>query len=438
MEISESLKETIKLKRQQLKYTLARVSLLSGTKKSGKPFLSSSTLSAIEKGKLTGIKTETYEKLREILNLDVEQENGEQNKIKCAFGRCYWASPIINTLVKDTLEGTDSNEPLMINKIQFFGLNGREKSLKPIKTYNQEIDEGVDSFFTANEILPFLDEGKIDIAFLPVKTTEKIPGTMRLARIMNTIKGGVLVYVLCKDTEYSVLEEKTDEDIINMLAKPDIDHNDYQIVYPKDSIAQFVVEEYFSEIGITSFAVTSFTIQEFKDKVIKQIEDFFFTSKNFDSSNKKYFIFVGWDILVDHFKKEIERKKSEDNATLQYSSIKDYILEAYYFANKNAPFITMSYDCVTVTKKFDDLIKHEGLKELFKILIRNIAELERIKKLEEKKILKEKNNAGDDSNPRYRLINKYLNISNNKVKGDLKKINWEFLLYPEMYSKELI
>jgi hypothetical protein len=73
--------------------------------------------------------------------------------------------------------------------------------------------------------------------------------------------------------------------------------------------------------------------------------------------------------------------------------------------------------------KVDYVKNHKGFKTLLNILSKSVKELQSIKH--------------SNLNSRHRMIAAFLDMDKMFVDSVLQRINWEFLIYPEMYDKDL-
>lgn len=425
MEITSQIRETLINKRKELGLILTDVSNKSGKTKSGKPALSVSTLSAIERGKLTGLKEETFRLLADILKLDVRGWMADQRIIKVAFGNCCWASPLINAVVKDTEK---KDEPLQLQNLWLSCYADNQGEPVFLKTYNQSPEEE-QQIFTGIETLSLLQNDKVDVAFLPVLTTERAAGIIRIARCMNTGKGGVYLFIIGK------------KGINNMKADLELDFSssdnyDYEalkriknslegkalnesccFVFPQNSIAQIeIVDKLFGKTAFPKYELEITSNVKFENDIKDRIDKFFK-----ENEKAKYFVYAGWDYHIDKLKKIF--KNNSYNLTNTDLTVVGKEFDGYKFTKYGYPFAMMSYDCVTLESKYDYLLKHPGLFKLLSLLSESVIVLN--------------NSKPNINNPRYRLINQFLKMEQETTDTVLKRINWEFLIYPEMFDKNL-
>ncbi len=430
MDITNQLRETVIHKRKELGLTLTDVSNKSGKTKSGKPALSVSTLSAIEKGKLTGLKEETFRLLADILKLDVGGWMADQRIVKVAFGPCCWAAPVINAVVKDT-DKTD--EPLQIQNLWLSCYADNNNEPIPLTSYNQSPTTEHHTL-TANETLGLLQNDKIDVAFLPVLTAERATGIVRIARCMNTGKGGVYLFIVGKkgtggkksdlehdftsDDEFDYAKLKKIKDVLKGkdTAEHTFDKDSCCFVFPKNSIAQIEIEQtLFDETVYQKTELEISSIGNFETEIKNRIDKFFE-----EKTKAKYFIFAGWDYHIDLMRRIFESKYKTIN---QKTELVGREFDGYRFTKYGHPFALMSYDCVTLESKYEYLLKHPGLSRLLSLLSENVKVLNQVK--------------FKVNNSRYRLINRFLGMRQEATDSVLNRINWEFLIYPEMFDKNL-
>ena len=426
MEITEKIRDAIQQKRTAMKLSLTDISRLSA--KAGKSTISVSTLSAIEKGKLKGVKDDTFKILGSILNWDVSSLVQDKKIVRVAFGLCCWAAPIINAIVKDS---ADQNENLGFSNLLFSCYSDSNNNLVPLVTYNQS-PEKQHNIFTANETLTLLQENKVDVAFLPVLTAERAPGIVRIARCMNTGKGGVYLFIIGRKRDgNSDLESEFDlpgkydyealKKIKGVLRGKEENQNYHKdsccFIFPKGSIAQKEIEQsLFDDTPYDKEEIEISTTEKFEKEVIEKVNKFF------KKDQATYFVYAGWDFHIDKLKTIFKNGNfsAEDGDQLIGREF-----DAYRFTKFSHPFAMMSYDCITLESKYDYLINppHPGLLKLLSVLSENVNILNQVKF---------KNN-----NSRYRLINKFLQINQDTTNSILNRINWEFLIYPEMFDKNL-
>jgi transcriptional regulator with XRE-family HTH domain len=430
MKISDELRQTILENRKKLGLSLTDISTKSGVNTKGKPLLSVSTLSAIEKGKQVGMKEESYKVLAEILKL----ENGEilsAKTLKVAFGPCCWAAPLINAIVDDT---TNQDELLQYPNLLFTCYTDESGKPIPLEFYNQSPESYQKSnpskecgILTANESLSLLKKNEVDIVFLPVLTAERETGIVRIARSMNTGKGGVYLFIIGrKGDDPSPLEAEFNNHMgigyvefeqIKKVLNATNNKGQCCFVFPKGSIAQREVEEnLFDETQYEKHGLNVSSIKDFEDEIKKRVVSFF------EQQNAKYFVYAGWDYHIDKLmnmfpkaKKRIAKIGSNNYVGIEF--------DGYRFTKPGYPFPQMSYDCITLESKYDYLIKHPGLHDLLSILSKNINVLNQLKE--------------SSNNSRYRLINNFLGMNLSTTNAILKRINWEILIYPEMFDKNL-
>jgi transcriptional regulator with XRE-family HTH domain len=427
MEITNQLKEIIINRRKELELTLTDVSSRSVKTKSGKPALSVSTLSAIERGVLKGLKEETFRLLADILTLDVGGWMTDQRIVKVAFGPCCWAAPVINAIVKET-DKTD--EPLQLQNLWLSCYADNNNETVPLTTYNQSPTKD-HHILTANETLKLLKNDKIDIAFLPVLTAERATGIVRIARCMNTAKGGIYLFVIGKkgiDGKFSDLEhnfsssDDYDYEALKRIkvelegkkldknGKPIVDEKSCCFLFPKGTMGQKIVESIFGETIYPKYELEISSTDNFLQEIRQRIE------KHFEHPSSKYFVFAGWDYHIIKLKEEFTAKYAVENLVGKE-------FDSYRFTQYGKPFTMMSYDCVTLESKYEYLQKHPGLSRLLSILSEGVNELN----LAKFKV----------RHPRYRLISDFLRIEQKFTDSILNRISWEFLIYPEMFDKNL-
>lgn len=429
MDVSIQLRELIATKRKELGLSLTEVSNRSGKTKSGKPILSISTLSAVENGKLTGIKEETFAALAKILQIDTRDYLIDERLVKVAFGLCCWASPVIGAVVKEKNlnEAADKLEPLKVPNLWFTCYADNEDKPIELKAYNQKPNES-HHILTANETLNLLRENVVDIAFLPVLTAKRTPGIFRIARCMNTGKGGVYLFVIGRTKEgvQSPLEHPYEQggefDYENFKAIRDTlkaTNNGEKccFVFPKNSIAQKEIEDtLYSDTDYPKHGIEVSSVANFDSEIRKRIAQFF---KNEDA---QFFVYAGWDYHIDRLRK-LFPKKNKFLATIDSKTLIGREFDGYRFTKPGHPFGQMSYDCVTLESKYDYLRSHPGLYKLLGILGENVNELN---------AAKHKKNSTF-----YRHLNYMLGIEPDTLDPILNRIHWEFLIYPEMLDKNL-
>ena len=413
MEVSEQLRDLIQKKRRAKNWTLSKLADVTG--------LSIATLSAIETGALKGIKDETFHILAK--NLELEPHSYiSSDTLRIAFGPCCWASAVINSVVKDT---KSSDEPLDIPNLQFFCYADEQKQPVSLQYYNQLLQRG-QRVLTANETLGLLMEDEVDIAFLPALTTKNERGIERIARTMNTVKGGLYLFIIVRsDDRDHPFRPEADSDSISpeefgkirtaLTSCKKEDEGLCCFTFPKGSIASeevqnklFMGTEYYEKYQLEMMEVVNFE-KEIEDRV----HDFFA-----GHPKAKYFVYAGWDYHIDKLKKKFSKSH-----IVKGNSYYGKEFDSYRFTQCDVPFTQMSYDIVTTTEKYDQLHDHEGMIKLLSLLGTNVNQLNALK-----------SSAG---NIQYRLIGKFLDMDREFNSRVLNSINWEFLLYPEWFDKRL-
>jgi len=422
MEISLEIQKQIKEKREQLGLTIS--DLVKRTIPVGevKPLISVSAISSIERGELKNIKQETFDLIAKALGLEISDKRIIESPLRTAFGACLWASPLLNAVAKEvTSDGIE--ERLTLNGLKltcFADINGAPEFL--VK-YNQKPDKQLNNILTANETLRLLESETVDIAFLPVMTTEHTNGIVRIARCMNTVKGGVYLYVLGR---------KEDENLRDFISDPD--YFDYEklhkikmifsytgrdeemikrccFAFPKNSIAQIEIEQtLYGDTYYDKQSIEIKTAHDFENEIQNRITTFFKDSK------AQYFIFAGWDYHIEILNK-LYPKNGMNSAFIGKK------FDGYRFTKYGHPFAQISYDCVMLENKVDYVKNHKGFKTLLNILSKSVKELQSIKH--------------SNLNSRHRMIAAFLDMDKMFVDSVLQRINWEFLIYPEMYDKDL-
>lgn len=430
MEITSDLKELIKQKRQELGLSLTAVSDLSKKQGFSKPVLSVSALSALERGKLKGLKDETFQMLAHIVGIPPEKYISSR-PLLVAFGVSCWAAPIINSIVSDN-ESDESKQPELLNLESLSLTCFAEENGKPvfINEYNQHPKTKMKHhILTANEIMELLQREEIDIGFLPVLAAKEFPGLSKIARCMNSAKGGIYLYVIAEEgtKELEAPEENFGptknfnyeqfgrlKKILEAThcAKPSVD--ECRFVFPRNSSAQHLVEQLLfdntpykkQELEITS-------IEYFIADITTRIKKFF------SEKDARFFVYAGWDYQVDKLNKEFKKgKKIIDKKTYI-----GHAFDSYRFTKYGAPFTQMSYDCITKEDKTGFLQTHPGLTKLLTMLSENVKVLT--------------NNKFKKNNSRYRMISDFLEMDQDFTDSILNRITWEFLLYPELFDKNL-
>ena len=429
MEISTTLKELIQNKRLELGLTKTDIENKAGKDKKGKPILSVSTLSAIEMGKQKGLKDDKFQVLASILKLEGKDTMNDQRTIRVAFGPCCWAAPVINVVVKDT---DKLDEPLQLQNLWLSCYADNNNDPLQLISYNQS-PKDEHHILTANETNELLQNDKIDIAFLPVLTTEMSPGIIRIARCMNTVKGGVYLFIVSKkgiNKEKSLLEKvaahevpgrkKTNsiefKEIKDILAQTD-DSNKCCFVFPRNTIAQRMVEKMlYDDTQYEKHEMEISTPRQFIIDIEKKISTFL------EKPDSEYFVYAGWDFHIDKLKAKF-KEKDEFSHKIGGLDLIGMAFDSHHFHRYHHPFAQISYDCVTLESKYDYVTSHPGLFKLLSLLSENVNKLTGFKHTK--------------NNTRYRLISNFLQMEQTTTDSILNKINWEFLMYPEMFNKNL-
>lgn len=398
MEVTPALSALIKEKRKALNLSLNDIKTKSGD------IVSISTLSAIERGDLVSVKDETFEKITSILQIDITGIN----TLRIAFGYCAWASVLISAVVNEV--NTDEN--LRFKNLKFTCYNEENGDPVFLTKYNQRLDiKKNHKILTANETLNLLEQDKIDIAFLPIETSERVSGIVRIARSMNTVRGGVYLFVIGKKDKSETVIKNMDVIKETLWNEDKIPQKKCCFVYPLNSIAQYEVNRSLFENTYFKKEAMHITDPEFfLNDIETRVKNFF------QEEGSEFFVFVGWDYHID----KLIMKYGEDSNNSEYFG-KEY--DSYHFAKEDVPIALVSYDCVTKENKADYIRNSSGLKELFQVLSENINILN---------IMRRSNN-----NSLYVKITEFLQMDLSFVNKVLKQIHWEFLIYPEMFDKNL-
>jgi transcriptional regulator with XRE-family HTH domain len=424
VDISEQLRETIQKKRKAKSLTLLALSKLMTPIGQDQPIISIAALSAIETGTLKGIKNDTFKRLAEVLELDADSWV-DQDTVKVAFGPCCWAASVINSMIKDTKA---IEEKLDIPKLQFFCYADEEKQPIPLSWYNQQLKKG-QRVLTANETLSLLLNNEVDIAFLPAGTAEDDLNVVRIARTMNTVKGGVYLFIIARaEDKDHLLRKDHHDDAVNaqhefanikriMTSSNPKDKGQCCFAFPKGSIASHEVQRKLFK-GTKQYMKQELEMLEIPDfgaEIMDRVHEYFSGNKN-----AKYFVYAGWDYHIDKLKKLFAVDVAREIKGHGYIG-KEF--DSYRFVPRGQPFTQMSYDCVTTVDKYEMLQKHEGMAKLLLMLGTNVNQLNSLKE--------------SGGNARYRLISKYLQMDEDFTDEVLTRINWEFLIYPEWFDKRL-
>jgi len=97
--------------------------------------------------------------------------------------------------------------------------------------------------------------------------------------------------------------------------------------------------------------------------------------------------------------------------------------DIYWFTKPGYPFIQISYDCVTMENNYSFIKDHPTLVELLATVSEGVGKLNIYK-----------NKKG---NSVYRQLNRFLLMKESRLDETLNRINWEFLVYPELFNKNL-
>jgi transcriptional regulator with XRE-family HTH domain len=428
MEVTEEIRILLRTRRKELKYTIEDVVNKTISSNNTKPSLSISTISSIERGDLKNVKQETFDLIVGILGLSITDYELKIKPIKVAFGSCLWSSPIINVVVDEPF---DKKRNLELPGLKLTCYNNEQQNQSNAKEqfyldkFNLNPDENKNSILTANETLSLLENGDVDIAFLPVMTAQKSNDIFRIARCMNTVKGGVYLFIVGKSNDdnlkgWSKEPTKFNYEKLNNIkevleSSKSADSDKCCFVFPKNSVARIEIEEsLYEDTYYEKQAIEITTNEKFKTEILSRIQAFF---KN---TNATYFVYAGWDYHI-HLLQKIFSQEHSSHKELK-GLIAEYF-DGYRFTKYGHPYPTISYDCIALESRYEYLKNHTGLKTLLKLIGKSVNELNAVK--------------FSKSNSRYRMIAEFLQMEKTFVDSVLKRINWEFLIYPEMYDKEL-
>jgi len=378
MKLTPKLREEIIRRMQEMKLSHLNVSNKAGTTDTNKPYISKQTISNIVRGKQQTLGDEAFSKLAEVLNLDKTLYLKNPLMLRIAFDPSCYAAPIITSLVNDNGKEKElDNEKLLFSCYEEDGVpviqstynqtppidqafiqkenqviqaasdehqddSQTEKHvIQPESDEHQENSQKEVRIFTPNETLGLLRDGKIDIAFLPVLTAEETPGIIRIARCMNTVKGGLYLFVIekkasartltpletdffdkSKEFRYDLFkpirdiitqkDELSQEDkrvIVNKMLQEgytqayinevtnqgELEDNRCCFCFPQNSIAEVITErKLFAHTSYKKHPIEVKNIPNFQEDIMKRVKKFFE-----DFPEAKYFIVVGWDVLID-------------------------------------------------------------------------------------------------------------------------------------------
>lgn len=408
MQITSSTLKLLTRKRDSLAFSLTDISRSAGDDQNGKPILSVPTLSLIFSGKLTSIRDETFKVLAQVLGVEEgEVSDIAEEKLRVAYGLSGWASPLIATMVSDI-----PNRKLDFPSLEFYrSINATNGRLNKLEFFSQKVEE-TESILTAKEIQHLLRTKQIDVGFLPAMTTDGVAGIAKVSRSMNTTKGGVYLYIIEQTADKAQKHSLDDEEdgigkVKEQLCQnSEINPTNSIFVFPDGSIAKILIEQIlFSKTKYEQRGIEVGTLAQFSQTIRNEMDKFF-------KKGGRYFVFAGWDYLIDKLEMYV-------NGNQNY---KGKIVDAYRLTDENLPYTPMSYDCVVLEENLDQLKRHPGFIDLLTLLS------ERVKDLNVKKTI---------SNSLYRLIADFLQMDRAFCEDVLNRINWEFLIYPELYNKNL-
>ena len=304
MKINKHVGQRLRDQRERKGFTLARLSQEAS--------VGISTINAIENATVGQVKDKTFQKITDALKMSPEQYDQKRlEKIRVGFGACLWATPLLRRIVKEPLsdnghDGKDALKDLDLKDLELYCYYDDHGAPYRLTQYNQHPDPKHNRILTANETLRLLQEDMLDIAFLPIETSDKASGIVRIARCMNTVKGGVCLLIIGKDErdETDSLTPENPDDMIGEYKKLDSikeiltsdkpgDSQKCCFVFPLGTIAEIEINSVlFEKTYYSKHAIESLTSEAFDMKIEKMITEFF---KNQES---KYFVYAGWDYNI--------------------------------------------------------------------------------------------------------------------------------------------
>lgn len=430
-------------------------------------------LNQIEKGKADSVSDDILKQIGSVLDTSLDELKSADTGLKIGFSPTVWSIPLLSMLI---------NKPGIPIKFAYsHEINHSQETSQRLNFVNLELDkpdtivsvtgkelfkEGNDpgtsfELITHKDLQFGINSQLFDLVFIP-SITRNTQGTIPIATICDTIKGGLYAIVFANNPQKKgwTIEPGQELETKRKQAKSDFLHNhrlekdqwsDFVkksiFYYQKDSISEFIINDVIAKYKLQGNqrveiksdkiednvfimsnvmkTISSTTIESVNNVtpyinliggaftlltlpsvfILKQVVKAF----NETVTENTYTVYIGWEPFISKIKQQYEQ---------DHPNTFCLIFNVNRFLYSDDSLIQLNYECLIKNDKLDTFKKNTDIRLFFNELDKAVRRVSQL--------------ANSESiSPEINAISDLLEMPAEKIQALIRKINFSLKFYPD-------
>ncbi|MBO0932011.1 helix-turn-helix domain-containing protein [Fibrella aquatilis] len=430
-------------------------------------------LNQIEKGKADSVSDDILKQIGSVLDTSLAELKSTDTGLKIGFSPTVWSIPLLSMLInkpsipiKFAYSHEINHSQETSRRLNFVDLESDEQGAIVSVTGKELFEEGNEpeasfELVTHKDLQFGINSQLFDLVFIPSITT-RAQGTIPIATICDTIKGGLYAIVFANNPRDKgwVVEPGQDLESRRKLAKSDFLHyhrlekeqwfdfvKNSIFYYQKDSISEFIINDviakyklegnqrveiksdkvednvfimsnimktisgsnqgsasnvtqYISRIG-EAFAMLTLPSAIILKQVVKAFNEKF--------TGNTYTVYIGWEPFISKIKQQYEQDHANTFCLL---------FNVNRFLYSDDSLIQLNYECLIKNDKLDIFKKNADIRLFFTELDKSVQRVNQLA-------------HSESISPEINAISDLLEMPADKIQALIRKVNFSLKFYPD-------